>query len=255
MTLLRHWALLFGCLVFAPLVHSDDVRVAAASNIIGPMQSIAAAFEAAAGHPVKVSYGSSGKLYAQIQHGAPFDVFFSADQDKPARLEAADMILKGSRYTYAIGQLALWSANKQAIDANASLLLEGRFRKLAIANPRLAPYGVAAVEVLDRLNLTNDTRPRWVQGENIAQTYQFVSTGNADLGFVAVSQIIVDGRLNHGSAWIVPEDMYTPIKQDAVLLKRAQNSAPAQAFLTFVKSPAATDILRSFGYQIPVGER
>ncbi|MGL6161847.1 molybdate ABC transporter substrate-binding protein [Microbulbifer sp.] len=230
---------------------AEELMVAVASNFTAAMKEIAAEFEKTSGHRVKLASGSSGKFYAQIKNGAPFQAFFSADTAKPAALETAGLAVPGSRFTYAVGSLALWSADPSLVDDRASVLREGHFRKLALANPKLAPYGKAAVEVLRNLDLEEATRSRWVQGENIAQTYQFVATGNADLGFVALSQIVRGGQLKEGSAWTVPGDLYSPIRQDAVLLQRGADSKGAVEFLHFLRGDKARAIIESYGYRFP----
>ena len=228
---------------------AERITVAVASNFAAPMTDIAAAFERQSGHEVQLAFGSSGKLFAQISHGAPFEVFFSADRDKPEALERKGLAVESSRFTYAVGVLALWSARTDVPVENAEVLRQGDFNKLALANPRLAPYGAAAVDVLESLGLAEATRPRWVQGENIAQTYQFVGSGNAAVGFVALSQIMVEGIVRAGSAWIVPEPLHAPIRQDAVLLRRGASNEAARAFLAFVRSDAARAIIESYGYR------
>ncbi|MFC6635673.1 molybdate ABC transporter substrate-binding protein [Microbulbifer taiwanensis] len=230
---------------------AEELTVAVASNFTAAMKEIATEFERASAHRVKLAYGSSGKFYAQIKNGAPFQLFFSADSAKPAALEKEGLAVPGSRFTYAVGSLALWSADPALLDARATALKDGSFRKLALANPKLAPYGQAAVEVLRSLGLEGATRTRWVQGENIAQTYQFVASGNADLGFVALSQIVQSGSVGEGSAWIVPVDLYSPIRQDAVLLQRGIESAGAAAFLQFMGGDKARAIIESYGYRFP----
>mgnify|MGYP003875473341 FL=1 len=228
---------------------AETIHVAAASNFTAPMKEIVRQFEQASGHKVRLSFGSSGKFFAQIRHGAPFQVFFSADQAKPKALEQAGYTVKQSRFTYAIGALALWSATDGIEMTNAAPLRQGKFHKLALANPKLAPYGAAAVEVLENLSLTQATRSKWVQGENIAQTYQFTGTGNADVGFVSLSQVMAGGNIKRGSTWIIPESLYSPIRQDAVLLKRGENSEAARALLRFVKSEQGKTIIGSYGYK------
>jgi len=223
-----------------------DLHIAVASNFSAPIKQLTTEFEITSGHEVTLSFGSSGKFYAQIQHGAPFDVFLSADQTKPAALEAQGMIAPASRFTYAIGALALWSSQADLVDQSGDILASQNFNKIALANPRLAPYGVAAVEVLEALKLRAATESKWVQGENIAQTFQFVSSGNADLGFVALSQIIGIGETE--SAWIVPSEYYQPIRQDAVLLPKAKSNDAAKAFMVFLQGPTAKSIIESYGY-------
>ena len=242
-------------MVFFPQAQAEPLSVAVASNFTHPMKALVQAFETQSGHKVRVSFGSSGKFYAQIKHGAPFQVFLSADQTKPSALEKEDWAVSGSRFTYATGRLALWSSKENFIDEHINALKNGQFNKLALANPKLAPYGVAAVQVLNSLNLTESSQHKWVKGENIAQTYQFVSTGNSDLGFVALSQIINldkthdNNGIKHGSAWLIPSDLHQAIRQDAILLKRGKNSQAAQQFITFMKTPKAKNIINRYGYE------
>lgn len=241
--------LMFGC-VAASQASAEEVHAAVAANFTEAMKSVVEKFEAETGHEVILSFGSSGKLLAQIKNGAPFEVFLSADQAKPKALESADMVVKDSRFTYAVGALALWSTIPDFINNNGDRLQSGDFNKLALANPKLAPYGLAATQVLEALNLTEATQAQWVQGENIAQTYQFVATGNANLGFVALSQIMSDGHVSEGSSWIVPTDLYSPIRQDAVLLERGADNEAAVALLNYLKSDSvAHEIIHSYGYQ------
>ena len=246
---MRVVALLSLCLL-ASLSQADVIRVAVASNFTAPMKAVVAAFEAASGHRVQLAFGSSGKFFAQINHGAPFQVFFSADQAKPLALEQAGLGVPGTRFTYAVGALALWS-HKPATEAEAvfARLKTGDFNRLALANPKLAPYGAAAVEVLRSLQLEVTTKGKWVRGENIAQAYQFARSGNADLGFVALSQITAPGHAGAGSAWVVPRALYAPIRQDALLLRRGENSEAARALLRFVRSDKAQAMIRTYGYR------
>ncbi|QTD53858.1 molybdate ABC transporter substrate-binding protein [Sulfidibacter corallicola] len=237
--------LVVGC----PWILAGEIKVAVASNFTAPMKEIAAAFERSSGHRVTLSFGSSGKFFAQIKHGAPFQVFFSADRAKPEALEKAGLVVPESRFTYAVGALALWSVRPGYVDDDSARLKKGDFRKLALANPKLAPYGMAAVEVLQNLKLKEATQAKWVYGENISQTYQFVGSGNAELGFVAVSQIMDKGRIAKGFAWIVPGELHDPIRQDAVLLKRGAHSDAARALLHFVRGEKAAQILQSYGYK------
>jgi molybdate transport system substrate-binding protein len=248
-----HRNLLFvaACWGASSSVQAEDLNIAVAANFVSTFTELRASFEQSSGHRLRVSAGSSGRFYAQIKNGAPFDLFFSADQTKPQRLEAEGLVVPGSRMTYAIGALALWSANPELVTDGAEVLRRGEFNKLALANPRLAPYGVAAVEVLTQLGLREATQGKWVQGENIAQTYQFVSTGNAELGFVALSQITTAGQPMPGSAWLIPAQLYQPIKQDVVLLRRGQASVAAQALLAYVQSAAAQEIIEAHGYIWP----
>ena len=229
--------------------HADDIYLAVATNFTAAMKEIVTKFEQSHEHKVITSFGSSGKIYAQIKHGAPFQLFLSADQTKPEILEQEGFTVSGSRFTYAIGALALWSFKPNFVGNDFSRLQTNSFNKLALANPKLAPYGVAALEVLDALKLKQFTEAKWVQGENIAQTYQFVATGNADLGFVALSQIMDKGHIQAGSSFIIPRQLYSPIRQDAVLLKRAKTSAGAKALHDYLKSAEAKNIIHAFGYQ------
>jgi len=229
-------------------VRAEEVTVAVAANFMAPMQRIAAEFERDTGHRTRLAFGSSGKLYAQIRNGAPFQMFLSADADKPAKLDAEGLTLAGSRVTYAVGTLALWSPRPDLVDKQGKVLGEGTFRKLALANPRLAPYGQAALETLERLGLRARLQPRLVFGENIAQTHQFIASGNAELGFVALSQILQDGRISAGSAWLVPADLYRPIRQDAVILAGGADNAAARALAQYLIGDKARAIIRSYGY-------
>jgi molybdate transport system substrate-binding protein len=231
-------------------VSADEVQVAVAANFTAPMQTIAAAFEKDTGHKAQLAFGSSGKFYAQIKNGAPFQVFLSADDEKPAKLEEEGMAVPGTRFTYAIGKLALWSAKEGMVDSKGEVLKKGGYVHLAIANPKLAPYGAAAIEVLKKLNLLEAIQPRLVQGENIAQTYQFVASGNAELGFVSLSQVMQDGRLTKGSGWIVPDNLHALIRQEAVILANGKGNAAAIALLAYLKSEKAKTIIRGFGYDI-----
>ncbi|RLJ65325.1 molybdate transport system substrate-binding protein [Sulfurisoma sediminicola] len=229
--------------------HADDVSVAVAANFTAPMNAIAAEFARDTGHQAKLSFGSSGKFYAQIRNGAPFQVFLSADDETPARLEQEGATAPGSRFTYAIGSLVLWSSAPNLVDARGEVLRRGGFDKLAIANPKLAPYGRAAVEVLTAMNLLDAVSGKFVQGENIGQTHQFVMSGNADLGFVALSQVMKDGKVTGGSAWIVPDTMHAPIRQDAVVLTSGKDNPAAAALMNYLKGDKARAIIKSYGYR------
>lgn len=233
----------------APLL-AAEVQVAVAANFTAPMQVIAADFEKATGHKAQLSFGATGKFYAQIKNGAPFDVLLAADDETPAKLEKEGAAVAGGRFTYAIGQLALWSAKPGYVDDKGAVLKQGTFAHLALANPKLAPYGAAAVETLTKLGLLGSVESKFVQGENIAQTYQFISTGNAELGFVALSQIVENGTLKSGSAWIVPASLHSPIRQDAVALVKGKDNPAAAALLTFLKSDKARAVIQSYGYKL-----
>ena len=234
--------------LFCSAALAGQAHVAVASNFAAPMKQLAAQFQQATGHTLIVSTGSTGKFYAQIKHGAPFDMLLAADDETPARLmREGDAV---QRQTYAIGRLVLWSSRPGFIDGSDAVLRQNRFKRLAIANPKLAPYGAAAVEVLARLKLTDSVQGKFVIGENIAQAYEFVASGNAELGFVAQSQVMKDGKLASGSAWLVPASLHTPIRQDAVLLKRGEHNAAARALFDYLKTPnAALSIIHSYGYE------
>lgn len=235
-------------LAAAASAHAEQVSVAVAANFTAPMQKIAAAFEADTGHKAELSFGATGKFYAQITNGAPFQILLSADDTTPAKLEREGKLVANSRFTYAFGTLVLWSAEDGYVDNKGAVLKSGGFKHLAIANPKLAPYGLAATQVMDKLGLTATLQPRFVQGENIAQTYQFVATGNAQLGFVALSQVMVDGKIAQGSAWRVPADMHEPIRQDAALLETGKGNAAATALMQYLKGDKAKAIIKSYGY-------
>jgi molybdate transport system substrate-binding protein len=230
--------------------HAAEVQVAVAANFTAPMQKIAAEFEKDTGHKAQLAFGSTGKFYAQIKNGAPFQLLLSADDETPAKLEQEGLGVPGSHFTYAIGTLVLWSAQADYVDAKGEVLKKGQFNKLALANPKLAPYGKAAVEVLTGLGLLETVSPKFVQGENIAQTYQFVSTANAELGFVALSQVMKAGKLTGGSAWIVPGRLHRPIRQDAVILSGGQGNPAAEALVTYLKGAKARAIIRAYGYEL-----
>jgi molybdate transport system substrate-binding protein len=235
-------------LFLAGTAHADTVRVALASNFAGPMREIARLFELESGHRVELVVSSSGKIYAQIAHGAPFDVFLSADQAKPAALIADGLAVTESRFTYAVGRLVLWSLDPQLINNSADIIRCGNFRIMAIANPLLAPYGEAAMEVLQQLDSDGRLASKIVRGENIAQTFQFVATGSADLGFVALSQLQDAGLAASGSQWLVPGTMHGPIRQDAVLLNAAAENPAAVALFTFLQSEPIRTLILESGY-------
>ena len=228
---------------------ADEVQLAVAANFTAPMKQIAADFEKDTGHKALMSFGATGKLYAQIINGAPFDVFLAADSETPAKLEREGGAVNGSRFTYAIGKLVLWSAQPGLVDPQGEVLRKNQFIKIAIAAPKLAPYGAAAVETMTRLGLLAKLAPKLVSGESIGQTYGFISTGNAELGFVALSQVYEGGKLRSGSAWIVPESLHNAIRQDAVLLSKGKDNKAALSLMAFLKTEKAKDVMRSFGYQ------
>lgn len=230
--------------------HAAEVQVAVAANFTEPMKQIAAEFEKDTGHKAVLAFGATGKFYAQINNGAPFEVLLAADDETPARLDKEGKTVAGSRFTYATGKLVLWSSKDGYVDAQGKVLATGNYAHLAIANPKTAPYGLAATETLDKLKLTAKVQPKIVQGENIGQAYQFAATGNAELGFVALSQVWKDGKFTSGSGWIVPDNLHSPIRQDAVILAKGAGNAAARALETYLKSDKAKGIIRSFGYEL-----
>lgn len=245
---MKRWCVLAASLAMSFAVQAGEVQVAVAANFTAPMEKLAPMFAADTGHKAVLAYGSTGKFYAQIRNGAPFEVLLAADDETPAKLEREGR--GGGRFTYAVGKLALWSRQAGVVDAQGEVLKGGRFEKLAVADPKLAPYGAAAVETMSKLGLLETLRPKFVQGENISQTYQFAATGNAQLGFVALSQIYAGGRLKEGSAWIVPASMHAPIRQDAIVLDKGRDNAAATALVRFLQSSKARAVIRSFGYEI-----
>ncbi|MGE0099550.1 MAG: molybdate ABC transporter substrate-binding protein [Hydrogenophaga sp.] len=246
---LLHWPLLALAAV-AGTLHAAEAQIAVAANFAEPIKAIASVLQRTTGHTLKISVGATGGLYAQIKNGAPFDLMLAADTKTPAQLEADGLAQPGGRFTYATGKLVLWSADAAKVDAQGAVLKGEGFRKLAMANPKTAPYGAAAVQTMDQLGLTASLTPKLVQGESIGQTYNFAFTGNADIAFVAMSQVLEGGKLKGGSMWVVPQNLYTPIQQDAVLLKRGANNEAARALMTLLKSPNIKDLIRSYGYEI-----
>jgi molybdate transport system substrate-binding protein len=238
-------------LLFGQVSWAATVLVAVASNFSKPMTEIAAEFEKATGHSAKLSFGSSGKFVSQLENGAPFEVLLSADEKGPIKLEQAGLAVPSTHFTYALGKLALWSATPGYVDDQGKILTTGGFKHLALADPKLAPYGAAAMDVLKGLGLQDKLRPLFVQGENIAQTYQFISTGNAELGFVALSQVIENGHCATGSCWIIPDDRHAPIRQDAVLLTLGAENPAALVLLDYLKSAPALAIIEKYGYGLP----
>lgn len=235
--------LLLYLLLITPLAHADRVKIAVAANFTAAMKELSALFHQSTGYTAVVSYGSTGKLYAQILNGAPFEVFLAADRERPSMLHDAG--LGDSPHTYAIGRLALWSPDPTLIDDRGEVLKRNDFARLAIANPKTAPYGAGAIEVLRKLGVEAQTRSKIVRGDNIAQTYQFVVTGNVPLGFIAVSQVLANSQ---GSAWVPPQSLYPALKQDAILLERGREAPAALSFVRFLQSDAARAVIQRHGY-------
>ena len=224
------------------------VQIAVASNFMEPAKEIAATFTAQTGHQANLSFAPSGQIYVQLTHGAPFEIFLSADKERPQQTEKDGFSVNGTRFTYAVGRLVLYSTRPSYVDANGKVLARSDFEHLAIADPAIAPYGLAAVQSLRKLGLYDRLKPKTVQGSSIAQTFQFVQTGAAEIGFVAQSQVI---NRPDGSRWIVPATLHSPIDQQAVLLKTGANNPAAKAFMTFLKSQTARAIIRRYGYETP----
>lgn len=246
----RTWTLLtalIALLTVAGPAAAAEVQAAVAANFTAPANEIAAAFEKASGTRVALSFGSSGAFYAQIAHGAPFEVFLSADAERPERAEKEGLGVAGTRFTYAVGKLVLYSRAPGLVDARGVVLKGGQFAKLAIAEPATAPYGAAAVETLQHLGVWNAVQPKIVKGSDITQAYQFTATGAADLGFVALSQVMAAPG---GSRWVVPETLHAPIAQQAILLQPGKHDPAAKAFLAFLKGPQARAIIARYGYGV-----
>jgi len=244
------FATLIAALFVATTVHADEVQVAVAANFTAPMKEIAAAFEKATGHKAVLAFGSTGKFYAQIKNGAPFEILLSADDETPAKLGKEGAAVAASQFTYAKGKLVLWSAKEAIVDAKGEVLKKGGFDHLALASPKLAPYGAAAIEVMTALGVHDALVPKFVTAENIGQTYQFVKSGNALLGFVALSQVTKDNKITEGSAWVVPTDLYQPIRQDAIVLEKGKGKPAAAALMTFLQGDAARKLIKSYGYDL-----
>jgi len=241
---------LLALLLVSTISSAATTLVAVAANFTKPMTEIAEAFEKSTGHKASLSFGSSGKFVSQFENGGPFEVFLSADDKGPIKLEQSGLAVPNTRFTYALGKLVLWSATPGLVDDQGQVLSKGGFKHIALADPKLAPYGAAAVEVMKNRGLFDKLQPLFVQGENIAQTHQFVSTGNAELGFVALSQVIDNGKIGGGSGWIIPSDLYKPIRQDAILMKTGAENPAAPALMQFLKSPEALAIIRKYGYDL-----
>lgn len=244
------WAALLTMLLLARPAAAAEALVAVAANFLEPMQALAARFESETGHSLKLSAGSTGRFYAQIREGAPFDLFLAADQEHPRRLQQEGLAAEPP-LTYAIGRLALWSADPALLQGDArEVLRRGAFRRLAIAKPALAPYGRAAQETLQALGLWEALRPKLVQGDSVAQAFQFVATGNAELGFVALAQVMSPERPAAGGRWLVPAELHQPIRQDALLLRRGADNPAARAAFAFLRGAEARRRIAAFGYDV-----
>lgn len=228
--------------------YAGEVSVAVAANFTAPMQRIAQMFAQETGHKAVLAFGSTGNFYAQIKNGAPFQILLAADAATAARIEKEGMGVANSRFTYATGKLVLWSKQPALVDDKGDVLRNGKFERIAIANPKLAPYGAAAFTTLTKLGLMQSLKQKFVQGENITQTYQFIATENAALGFVALSQVFAEGRVKEGSAWIVPTDLYQPLQQEAVLLLSGKDNPAAAALLGYLRTDKVKAVIRSYGY-------
>jgi molybdate transport system substrate-binding protein len=237
--------------ILSGAVHADEVQVAVAANFTAPAKIIAADFEKDTGHKAVLSFGTVGKFFAQMKNGAPFEVLVSADKETPDKLVAEGLAVESTRHTYAIGKLVLWSAQPGYVDARGEVLRKGDFKHFALANPKLAVYGAAGQEVMRKLDVLDAIAPRIVLAENIAQAHQYIATGNAEVGFVALSQVIgKDGGIDKGSAWMVPPDLYPPIKQDVIVLTPGKDKAAALALVNYLKTNKARAVIRSFGYEL-----
>ena len=249
-----HALLSLSTLLGATLIQAGalaaEAQVAVAANFAEPIKAIASVLEKTTGHTLKISTGASGAFYTQIKNGAPFDVFLSADNERPEMLERDGLTQPGTRFTYATGRLVLWSVKVGRVDDQGAVLQAPDLGKVAFANPKTAPYGAAAVQAMVKLGLADALKPKLVQGESIGQTFNFVKTGNADVGFVALSQVLSGGRLKEGSMWVIPQAHHDPIRQDAVLLKKGAENEAAKALLKLLQSPNIKDLIRSYGYEL-----
>lgn len=260
-SLLRCWAFLAAalCILLSACGHNESLRdvpseisVAVAGNFAAPQADLARRFEAATGVRVETSLGATGQLYAQIVNGAPFDVFLAADTARPSRLEAEGVAIPGSRFTYAIGRLVLYAPSRDSLRTAEEELRSSSLEHLAIANPETAPYGAAAVEVLQRWRLGAQLENRIVTGENVGQAFQFVEARAADAGFVALSQVVGVGTDDY---WLIPEQLHQSIRQAAVLLKHGRSNPHARAYLEFLRSDEGKRVIAEFGYSLPTNDR
>ena len=249
-TIISRTVITLALLLLGQASWSATVLVAVAANFSKPMAEIVSQFEKATGHSVKLSFGSSGKFVSQLENGGPFEVLLSADEKGPEKLEQAGLTVPNSRFVYALGKLVLWSATPNFVDDKGKILMTSNFKHLALADPKVAPYGAAAIDVLKKMKLLEKLQPLFVQGENIAQTYQFISTANAELGFLALSQVIENGKIVGGSSWIIPDNLHAPIRQGAVLMKKGAENPAARALIDYLKSIPALAIIDKYGYDL-----
>ena len=249
-TIISRTVITLALLLFGQASWSATVLVAVAANFSKPMTEIVSQFEKATGHSAKLSFGSSGKFVSQLENGGPFEVLLSADEKGPEKLEQAGLTVPNSRFVYALGKLVLWSATPNFVDDKGKILMTSNFKHLALADPKVAPYGAAAIDVLKKMKLLEKLQPLFVQGENIAQTYQFISTANAELGFLALSQVIENGKIVGGSSWIIPDNLHAPIRQGAVLMKKGAENPAARALIDYLKSIPALAIIDKYGYDL-----
>ena len=249
-TIISRTVITLALLLFGQASWSATVLVAVAANFSKPMTEIVSQFEKATGHSAKLSFGSSGKFVSHLENGGPFEVLLSADEKGPEKLEQAGLTVPNSRFVYALGKLVLWSATPNFVDDKGKILMTSNFKHLALADPKVAPYGAAAIDVLKKMKLFEKLQPMFVQGENIAQTYQFISTANAELGFLALSQVIKNGKIVGGSSWIIPDNLHAPIRQGAVLMKKGAENPAARALINYLKSIPALAIINKYGYDL-----
>jgi molybdate transport system substrate-binding protein len=247
---LRKILFLFMLGAAAAAAWADEVQVAVAANFTAPMQKIAVEFEKDTGHKAQLIFGATGKFYAQIKNGAPFEVLLAADTETPTKLVNEGSAVAGSQFTYAIGKLVLWSPKPGLVDDKGAVLKSAALVHVSYCNPKLAPYGAAAVETMKSLGLFNALQPKLVEAENIGQAYQFVVSGNAEIGFVALSQVFKDGKITEGSAWMVPANLYAQIRQDAVILDKGKGRAAPTALINYLKSDKARAVIRAYGYNL-----
>ncbi len=234
----------------SPLLHAGEVKVAVAANFLNTLHILAPVFEKNTGHHLLISAGSTGKLYAQLHNGAPYDVFLAADDKHPALLEKEGLVMPGRRITYAVGRLVVWSGRSMPSQEGAQIFQQSGIRHIAIANPATAPYGRAAYQALNTMGLWHILKPRIVQGDDVGQVFQFVASANAQLGFLALAQVLNPKNTFSRDYWLVPEDLYDPIVQDMVLLKKAENNSAAYAFVVFMQAAQARTLIQQAGYKV-----